>query len=145
MSIFLKIFPFIDDFLAKWRMARFVISGGTAFSVNLILLYIFTDFFGFWYIYSATLSFAVSLLVGFSMNRIWTFRDDLINQIHKQLPIYFLINILNLILNNSILYLLVEEFRIWYILAQALASILIAFESFFVYKWLFMNTHNPDL
>ena len=127
MSSLSKAFLLINNFLAEWLVARFVISGGTAFSVNLILLYIFTDFFGFWYIYSATLSFTVSLLVGFSMNRMWTFRDNLINRIHKQLPIYFLINIFNLILNNIILYLLVEEFRIWYILAQALASFLIAF------------------
>jgi len=142
MSPFLKALFFIDDFIAGRNVARFVISGGTAFSVNLILLYIFTDFFGFWYIYSATLSFTLSLLVGFSMNKMWTFKDNLTSQIHKQLPIYFLINIFNLILNISILYLLVEEFRVWYILAQAIASILIASESFFVYKRLFHN-ENP--
>lgn len=140
MSPLPKTLFLVESFLAEWRVARFVISGGTAFSVNLILLYIFTDFFGFWYIYSATLSFTIALLVGFSMNKMWTFKDNLANQIHRQFPLYLLINVFNLILNNSMLYLLVEEFGMWYILAQALASVLIAFESFFLYKRIFFGT-----
>ena len=127
------------------KVIRFIIAGGSAFSVNIFFLYIFTEFFGLWYIFSATLAFMLSFLVGFSLNKFWTFADSSANFIHSQIFIYLGVNLVNLAINNALLYFMVESLAIWYILAQALASILIAFESFFVYKWLFMNTHNPDL
>ena len=127
------------------KVIRFIIAGGSAFSVNIFFLYIFTEFFGLWYIFSATLAFMLSFLVGFSLNKFWTFAESSADFIHSQIFIYLGVNLINLAINNALLYFMVESFAIWYILAQALASILIAFESFFVYKWLFMNTHNPDL
>ena len=127
------------------KVIRFIIAGGSAFSVNIFFLYIFTEFFGLWYIFSATIAFMLSFLVGFSLNKFWTFAESSADFIHSQIFIYLGVNLINLAINNALLYFMVESFAIWYILAQALASILIAFESFFVYKWLFMNTHNPDL
>ena len=127
------------------KVIRFIIAGGSAFSVNIFFLYIFTEFFGLWYIFSATLAFMLSFLVGFSLNKFWTFAESSADFIHSQIFIYLGVNLVNLAINNALLYFMVESLAIWYILAQALASILIAFESFFVYKWLFMNTHNPDL
>ena len=127
------------------KVIRFIIAGGSAFSVNIFFLYIFTEFFGLWYIFSATIAFMLSFLVGFSLNKFWTFAESSADFIHSQIFIYLGVNLVNLAINNALLYFMVESLAIWYILAQALASILIAFESFFVYKWLFMNTHNPDL
>ena len=127
------------------KVIRFIIAGGSAFSVNIFFLYIFTEFFGLWYIFSATIAFMLSFLVGFSLNKFWTFAESSADFIHSQIFIYLGVNLINLAINNALLYFMVESLAIWYILAQALASILIAFESFFVYKWLFMNTHNPDL
>ena len=127
------------------KVIRFIIAGGSSFSVNIFFLYIFTEFFGLWYIFSATLAFMLSFLVGFSLNKFWTFAESSADFIHSQIFIYLGVNLINLAINNALLYFMVESLAIWYILAQALASILIAFESFFVYKWLFMNTHNPDL
>lgn len=127
------------------KVIRFIIAGSSAFSVNISFLYIFTEFFGLWYIFSATLAFMLSFLVGFSLNKFWTFANSSADFIHSQIFIYLGINLINLAINNALLYFLVERFAIWYILAQALVSILIAFESFFVYKWLFRDAHNPDL
>ena len=127
------------------KVIRFIIAGGSAFSVNIFFLYIFTEFFGLWYIFSATIAFMLSFLVGFSLNKFWTFAESSADFIHSQMFIYLSVNLINLAINNALLYFMVESFAIWYILAQALTSILIAFESFFVYKWLFMNAHNQDL
>lgn len=129
----------IRYFFNKWRVARFIVTGGTAFCVHLAFLYMLTDLFGMWYIFSATLAFVVSLLVGFSLNKFWTFTDFSADFIHGQLFIYLGINLLNLTINNLVLYVLVESFGVWYILAQAIASVLIAFESFFLYKRLFKS------
>ena len=123
--------------ILEQKVIRFIIAGSTAFGVNIIALFLLTEFVGLWYILSATIAFVTSLLVGFSMNKSWTFGDVTADDLHKKIFVYFSINIINLILNNSILYFLVETWGVWYLLAQALASSLIAFESFFLYKKLF--------
>lgn len=127
------------------KVIRFIIAGGSAFSVNISLLFIFTEFFGLWYIFSATLAFTFSFLVGFSLNKFWTFANSSTDFIHNQILTYLGINLFNLIINNMLLYIMVESFAIWYILAQAIASLLLAFESFFVYRWLFRDVRNPNL
>lgn len=136
---------FIKKSTQGFQFVRFVVSGGVAFCVNVTLLYFFTDILGFWYIYSATLSFVFSLLVGFSLNKLWTFKNTLLHQVPIQFSSYLSINIFNLILNNTALFTLVEEFGVWYILAQAIISIIIAFESYFVYKFIFRNKYQPLL
>ena len=123
--------------LFKLRVVRFIVSGGTSFSVNLVLLYGLTEFLGLWYLFSTTFSFVIAFLVGFSMNKLWTFKERETDRIRWQISFYLLVNLMNLALNHSMLYMFVESFHIWYIAAQALASIIIAFESFFVYRWIF--------
>ena len=126
------------------KVIRFIMAGGSAFSVNISLLYIFTEFFGLWYIFSATLAFLFSFLVGFSLNKFWTFASSSADFIHSQILFYLGINLFNLVINNMLLYVMVESLAIWYILAQAIASVLLAFESFFLYKWLF-RSKNPEV
>ena len=129
----------LAGFLGKWRIVRFIITGGISFSVNLILLYSLTEFLGLWYIFSATLSFVVAFIIGFMMNKFWTFTNISETGIRAQIFVYLFINLFNLALNNTILYFLVESWGLWYVLAQVIASALIAFESFFAYKRLFKN------
>ena len=126
------------------KVIRFIIAGGSAFSVNISLLYIFTEFLGLWYIFSATLAFLFSFLVGFSLNKFWTFANSSTDFIHNQILVYLGINLSNLIINNVLLYVMVESFGVWYILAQAIASIFLAFESFFLYRWLF-RSKDPEV
>lgn len=119
------------------KVVKFIISGGSAFSANIILLYLFTEFFGWWYILSATLSFTLSIGVGFSLNKFWTFLDHSTEGIYTQMSSYVLINLVNLLLNILMLYILVDYFGLWYISAQIIVSILLAVESFFLYGRIF--------
>ena len=54
-----------------------------------------------------------------------------------QLGVFFAVNLVNLGINAGLLYLFVEYLGIWYIAAQLIAAILIAFESYFVYRAIF--------
>ena len=53
------------------------------------------------------------------------------------MSLYLGINLMNLVLNLAMLYVLVDIFDVWYILAQVITSVILAFESFFLYGWLF--------
>ena len=127
------------------RVVKFVISGGSAFVVHIALMYFFTEFLGWHYLISATVSFVSSIAVGFSMNKFWTFVNSSIKGIPLQLSLYIVINLFNLGLNVLLLYVLVEFMGVWYIFAQAIVSMLIALESFFLYSKLFHQKFETQL
>lgn len=134
--LFGKMVPPALPYMRKYqRLLRYLISGGTAAAVDLILLYILTDSVGLHYLTSAVLAFLVALVVSFLLQKFWTFQDESVDRVHKQATAYFIIAALNLGLNTFLIYLFVEYAHLWYIFAQVLASGLIAFESFFISRY----------
>jgi len=126
---------------AYTRVFRFLLSGGTALSTDLVLLYLFTDIFGIWYLASAVAAFILAFGVSFMLHKFWTFGDHSREGIHMQIGIYFLVAVTNLILNTLLVYVFVEWSNLHYLFAQILASALIAIESFFIYqRFIFQKT-----
>lgn len=116
------------------RIFRFLFSGGISLGTDLVLLYIFTDIFGIWYLASAVAAFTLAFLVSFTLHKFWTFGDHSRDGIHMQMGTYFLVAIANLGLNTMLVFAFVEWVGVHYLLAQVVASALIAIESFFVYQ-----------
>lgn len=136
-----KIVPFALPYLRKYqRLLRYLISGGTAAAVDLLFLFLFTDGFGFHYLTSAILAFLVAFVVSFLLQKFWTFQDESVERVHKQVIVYFAVSAVNLLLNTLLMYVLVDWMHIWYMGAQFLASGLIACESFFVSRYVIFNT-----
>jgi putative flippase GtrA len=118
---------------------KYVISGGTAASVDLILLYILTDIFGIWYLLSACLAFVVAFFVSFYMQKFWTFRDNNRERIYQQMSLYLMVGVFNLGINAGGMYILVDKFHIMYILAQIIMGGIIAISSFLIYKFIIFS------
>ncbi len=116
------------------KIGRYVISGGTAAAVNLVLLYILTEYAGMWYLLSAVCSFIIAFGVSFILQKSWTFQDASKDGIHRQLLAYLLVALINLGLNTALLYSFVEYAKLHYLLSQIMAGIIVAAESFFVYQ-----------
>ncbi|MEI6596731.1 MAG: GtrA family protein, partial [bacterium] len=131
------------NFLQKYkRIIKYLIAGGTAASVDLVLLYILTDILGVWYLISACVAFSIAFFVSFFLQKFWTFRDRDKEVIYKQMRIYLIVALANLALNAVLMYALVDGFKIWYMLAQFIISGLIAIESYLVYKHFIFNKNS---
>ncbi len=118
------------------RIFRFIVVGTTAMLVNLVVLYALTAGLGLWYLASEIVAFIIAVAYNFTLQKLWAFGGTG-GSPTRQGFFFLLINIFNLALNTAILYALVQFFGLWYILAQVIASALIAFESFFVYRIIF--------
>ncbi len=129
-----------EQYPASVRIFRFLLSGGTALGTDLMFLYFFTDVLGIWYLASAIAAFILSFLVSFTLHKFWTFGDHSREGMHMQMGAYLLVAIVNLSLNTFLVYLFVEQSGLHYIIAQILASALIAVESFFVYQRFIFKT-----
>ena len=120
----------------NWQIVKFVISGGTAAVVDLVLLYVLTDILGIWYLISATLAFVAAFFVSFGLQKYWTFGDRYTQKIYQQLGLYLTVAVINMLINAAGMYYLVDKLGIWYILAQVIVYSILAIESFLVYKYL---------
>ena len=116
--------------------ARFLFSGGSAAVVDLSLLYLFTDILGWWYLYSATAAFIAAMFVSFTLQKFWTFKDERTEApiINIQGALYVSVALINMTMNNALLYFFVDILGWWHIAAQVVAGFAIAIVSFFSYR-----------
>lgn len=116
------------------KLARYLISGGTAAGVDLVLLYAFTEWLHIWYLLSSIFAFIIAFVVSFVLQKFWTFQDHGRDNMHVQAGVYLAVAVTNLALNTLLVYVFVQNVGLHYIFAQIAASALIAIESFFVYQ-----------
>ena len=114
------------------QILRFLISGGSAFTATIVALYIFTDIFHIYYLFSTVLAFLIGFCVSFIMQKFWTFRDHSRDQMHLQLVLYLVMQGANLALNTFFMFVFVEYLHIWYLLSQFIIALGLAFGSYFI-------------
>lgn len=117
-----------------FKIAKYIISGGTAAVVDLAALYIFVEWFHMWYVLSAVLAFLVAFCFSFTLQKFWTFKDRATQQMHKQATVYFVVSVINLGVNTLLMYIFVEYLHIHYFVSQIIAGGLLAISSFFIYS-----------
>lgn len=140
-----KKFPKTYSLLDKRKkFIKYFISGGTAAFVHLSLLFIFTDFLGLWYILSTSLGFLFAFLVSFYLQKFWTFRDKNREKEKKQMVVYFLVGVSNMFINAGGMYVLVDFFGIWFMLAQVIMNLSIAVSSFVIYNFIIFRNGGEE-
>ncbi len=115
---------------------RYLLSGGIAASTDLVLLYVFTDIIGIYYLISTFFAGAIAIAVSFMLQKFWTFSNRLTSAriMTKQLGMHIALSVINIFVNTFFVYVFVEYAGLWYIFAQIVAGGLIAIMSFFIYK-----------
>jgi glycosyltransferase involved in cell wall biosynthesis/putative flippase GtrA len=115
------------------KLLRYLFSGGTAAVADLVLLYVFTDIAGLWYVLSSVLAFLIAFVISFVLQKFFTFQDHGLDGVRSQALVYFVVTSTNLGINTIMIYAFVHYGGWHYIPAQIATSIVIAIESFIVY------------
>lgn len=118
----------------RHQIAKYSTVGAISGVLDFGGLYILTDLLHLHYLASATISFILAAVVNYTLNRIWTFKSN--GQRRKQLPVFFIIATLGLVLNNNIMYFSVEHLQLHYLLAKVVAAAIVTFWNFFGNKYL---------
>src|SRR3989344_9424162 len=133
----------------KWhtskQIVKYVISGGTSALVELSLLYVLTEYFNVWYMVSFLLALIIAFVVSFLMQKFWTFENSTTQELHKQASLYFVVTLTHAGLNISALYIVVEYFGMWYILAQIFIGGILALSSFIIYKFFIFKNNGTQV
>ncbi len=116
-------------------IVRFLLAGGIGVATNLSVLYVLTEYVGLYYLVSVVAAFWCSFVVSFILQKYWTFQDASTTQVRRQALLYVSVAAINFCINVALMYLFVDKFHLWYVAAQAVASLLIAILSFFIYRY----------
>ena len=116
--------------LNKEKIVGFFLIGLFSTLIDVGLLYFFTEYFGIWYIYSATVSYTCGMVANFLLNKYLNFRDPSRNY-PRQFFSFALISLSSLALTLGVLYVAVEIFSINYLLGKIIAVIIAFFLNYF--------------
>jgi len=126
--------PRIETFLP---FIKYSLVGALGTLIDLGSLYILVEHFTIGVLLASTISFLLAVINNFILNKIWTFENKSKN--YRKLFIKFLIvSLVGLALTLISMEILVYTFKIWYILAKAITSIIVLTWNFLANKfWTF--------
>lgn len=115
------------------QIIKFGIVGGLAFLIDYSILYILTEFFGIYYLYSSIISFIVSVIFNYILSIKWVF-DVSKKQTIKEFSTFIILSIIGLIINQVIMYIMVEKANIWYMFSKIVSTIIVMVYNFITRK-----------
>ena len=119
------------------RLLRFLLVGGICFGINLAILYTGTELFGFHYLVSTIISILVTNILGWLLNRNWTF-DAKHREPIRQLLKYLAANSMSYLVSLALMALLVSVLNTNYLLASAIVAVAMALINYALHKnWSF--------
>ncbi|MBP9714927.1 MAG: GtrA family protein [Candidatus Pacebacteria bacterium] len=113
---------------------KFIISGGTAAFVALSLFYVFWNILHIWYLLASILSFLFSVVVGFILQKYFTFENTVKSDTKKQAFLFLFISLINLLINIALMAFFVEILKLDQMLSKIVTLAILALWNFFVYK-----------
>lgn len=133
---------FWDKHASHKAMAKYAIAGIGASSIDLLALYIFHGIMRLPIVTATSLAFLCSFLLSFNLQKFWTFsnrhRDK--KAFSKQLGLYLLINFVNININGAAMYVLVNNYKVWYLLSQVLVGLGLGAANFIIYKFIIFRS-----
>ncbi|HHW48642.1 MAG TPA: GtrA family protein [Clostridiaceae bacterium] len=117
---------------AAEQFERYVISGLISACVEYTMLLVLTEFAGIWYILSNTIAYVSGFWLSFLLNRFWSFKSK--DNILRQLLLYSMLFICNLVLTNMLLYLLTSVTGIPYAISKIFVMGIAVLWNFIIYK-----------
>lgn len=126
-----------DDTLAQFVRYGFV--GASAFVVDFSSLWILTDCFDLYYVYSNMIAFTIGLVYSYILTVLWVFKESTYQNKWVEFVVFAIIGIIGLVLNTKLLYWMTEYLAIYYLVSKIMATIVVLFWNFFARKYLLFS------
>lgn len=121
------------------QLFRYAIVGWLVFIFDIGILYILTEYFDVYYLFSAAIAFAIALSIDYYITFIWVFNKRTIDSRYIELLIFATIGLTGLLLNVFIIWFFTEITNIYYIFSKLISSFLIYLWNFFARKLILYN------
>ena len=129
--------PFLQEKPYLIQFTKFVIVGFSNLFIDFSIYLLLTRLAHFHYLWANILSFTAATINSFFLNKKWTFRDTS-RDYRRQYAKFYLVSAVGLGLNQLILFLLIESWHLYDILAKCVAVVFVTFWNFIANRfWTF--------
>ena len=118
------------------QFLQYIAVGGTCTTIDIIVLYLLTTLAGVHYLVSASCSFAIGIVLNWSLCSYWVFDYHKVKQQSKEFLYYVFISLFGLILNALLMWFFTEFFNLWFMISKAYSVSITLFYNFFTRKLL---------
>ncbi len=108
---------------------RYFLSGGTAFAVYFVLLFVFTEYGNIYHLTSLVIAYVISIAVNFTISKYYVFSNHH-QKMKRQFAKFFSVALIGLALQYAVVFLLAESWSLQYLIANVVASALVSVVSF---------------
>ncbi len=122
------------------QIIRYILAGGIATGSNLLILFICVNYFHLWYLTGAIIAFCGGVIISYILQKFFTFKNYSRKDIHKQFITFFVFALIMLGFNTLLMYVLVDIIGLWYMLAQFISSLGIAFINYIYFNKVIFKT-----
>ncbi len=133
-------------FFVPAEMIKYLVAGGLAFATDASILYSLTEFAGWHYLASSTVGFGAGLIISYLLNILWVFADRKYEfRMMIELPIFVGIVVTGYLINQLVMWLVVEKIEIDYLMAKVVAAAFVLGFNFVAKKFLLFTKTTSSL
>ena len=114
------------------QFVKYGIVGSSTVLIDMGLLFVFTEFVGLWYMFSAIISSTAAVTFNFLMNRNWSFKSN--GLVGRQMVKYLTLTAFNYFYGIGALYVFVEVFHLHYLIAKVFIAMMMVTWNFLLFK-----------
>ncbi len=124
------------------QIFKFLLVGGIATIIDFVFLYLFRDIVKLNLILANTLSFIISVTYNYIASISFVFNVNNGKSKKKNFILFITFSIIGLIINNIILYIVTNMFKLYYMLSKVIATIFVMIFNFITRKRFLENKSN---
>ena len=113
-----------------YEVVRFLLVGGLCFGIDFSLLYALTEFFSWHYLWSAAVSFTVSLLVNYWLCLVFVFKAAK-KRTWRQATVFAVLGVAGLLINQFVMWFVAGVIGFHYTVAKLFAAVVVAVWNYF--------------
>lgn len=113
------------------KLIRYAIVGFTGVAVDFGITYIFKEYAKVSKYIANSLGFCTAVVTNYLLNRYWTFGAGS-EDVFVQFGTFLAVSLIGLLMNNSIIYLLSEKWKVNFYISKVIAISVVVFWNFFV-------------
>ena len=119
----------------RTEFSRYLLAGSLTFLADFLILILLTEFAGFNYLWSNLVGVFVGIVVSYLLCIKWVFLNRRYNQVVLEFPLFIMTCLVGVLLNELMLWLLVEFGEVYYLTAKIIVTVVI-----FVFNFLLKKT-----
>jgi putative flippase GtrA len=130
--------------VAKTLFSRLLYSVALPAGIIIACVYVFNSIGDLWFIFATIGAFAIGAFAIYLVFKYWIEPTDEEETPRQQMARFMIIFMVNLGINTEIVYFMVTYLGVTVIVAQTVAAVIIAYESYYAYRSLVFYVHKKE-